>query len=96
MNSPFRDMDLIVQTFDDAINKLGMIKMTKPIFEVEIIGSHHHVKKDGERVATYDDLLRSDALTKAYEVKKELEELEEIMDFCVENAIKEELEKDDE
>ena len=95
MSSPFRDMDLIVKTMDDAINKLGNI-MTKPIIEVEADRPHYYVKKDGKEVARFNDILRPDALTKAYEVKKELEELEEIMDFCVENAIKEELEKDDE
>lgn len=77
MNSPFRDMDLIVQTFDDAINKLGMIKMTKPIIEVEIEGAHHNVLKDGEVAKIFNDILQPDALTRAYEHKDKLEKGDE-------------------
>ena len=77
MSSPFREMDLIVKTMDDAINKLGMIKMTKPIIEVESINPHYYVKKDNEVVAIFNDILNPNALTDAYSLKDKLEKDDE-------------------
>jgi len=75
MTSPFRDMDLIVKTFDDAINKMtqGRSNMNQSVIEVESISPHYFVKKDGKEVARFNDILRPDALTKAYELKEKLE-----------------------
>jgi len=73
MNNPFTDMDNCVNKFFTVIDNLTEGKMTKPIIEVESISPHYYVKKDGEVVAIFNDILRPDALTQAYELKKKLE-----------------------